>query len=96
VCGRVHGRESVSNYWRCFRLVVFMDNNFEKLDEGIGRAVALAFAKRRAKVVIADVDVESAKECLKLLREKTDAEFIFTDVSKEESTEYTFFHFHLN
>jgi NAD(P)-dependent dehydrogenase (short-subunit alcohol dehydrogenase family) len=51
---------------------------------GIGRAAAVGFARRGAKVAIADVDVERGEETLKLIRNNGgEAVFIKTDVSSE-------------
>lgn len=50
---------------------------------GIGRASALAFAKKGAKVVIADVAVEGSQETVYMIKEiKGEAIFIQADVSK--------------
>ena len=52
---------------------------------GIGRAAAVAFAKKGAKVVVAGRREEAGKELVKELRSfGTDAEFIKTDVRKDE------------
>lgn len=49
---------------------------------GIGRASALAFARRGAKVVVADVDVEGGEETVRLLKKAGgEAMFVKTDVS---------------
>ena len=49
---------------------------------GIGRASALAFARRGAKVVVADVDVEGGKETVRLVKKPGgEAMFVKTDVS---------------
>src|ERR1700690_4664272 len=52
---------------------------------GIGRAAAVAFAKKGAKVVVAGRRDEAGKELVKELRALgTEAEFINTDVRKDE------------
>ena len=52
---------------------------------GIGRAAAVAFAKRGAKVVVAGRRDEAGKELVKELRGLgAEAEFINTDVRKDE------------
>ena len=55
---------------------------------GIGRASALAFARRGAKVVVADVDVAGGEETVRLIR-KAGGEAIFakTDVSNAADVE---------
>jgi len=51
---------------------------------GIGRAAAIGFARRGAKVVIADLNVERGEETLKQIREAGgEAVFVRTDVSSE-------------
>jgi NAD(P)-dependent dehydrogenase (short-subunit alcohol dehydrogenase family) len=51
---------------------------------GIGRAAAIGFARRGAKVAIADLDVERGEETLRHIRESGgDAIFVKTDVSLE-------------
>lgn len=50
---------------------------------GIGRATALAFARQGAKVVIADVAVDTGEETARMVREAGgEAVFILCDVSK--------------
>ncbi|GAB6274097.1 MAG: SDR family oxidoreductase [Peptococcaceae bacterium] len=52
---------------------------------GIGRASALAFAREGAKVVVAEYDPNSGEETATLIqRNKGEAVFICTDVSKED------------
>ena len=52
---------------------------------GIGRAAAIAFAKKGAKVVVAGRRDEAGKALVKELRSfGSEAEFINTDVRKEE------------
>ena len=52
---------------------------------GIGRAAAVAFAKKGAKVVIAGRRDEAGKALVKELRSLgSEAEFINTDVRKED------------
>src|ERR1700682_4447994 len=52
---------------------------------GIGRAAAVAFAKKGAKVVVAGRRDEAGKELVKELRSLgTEAEFIKADVRKED------------
>ncbi len=51
---------------------------------GIGRAAALVFAKEGAKVMVADMMVESGEETVKLIRDSGGtASFVKTDVSQE-------------
>jgi NAD(P)-dependent dehydrogenase (short-subunit alcohol dehydrogenase family) len=51
---------------------------------GIGRAAAIGFAQRGAKVVIADLDVKRGEETLRRIKEAGgDAIFVKTDVSSE-------------
>src|SRR5512139_553303 len=51
---------------------------------GIGRAAAVGFARRGAKVAIADVDVKRGEETLRRIKEAGgDAIFVKTDVSSE-------------
>jgi NAD(P)-dependent dehydrogenase (short-subunit alcohol dehydrogenase family) len=55
---------------------------------GIGRAAALGFAKRGAKVSIADVDVKNGEETIRRIKEAgSEAIFVKTDVSKEPDVE---------
>lgn len=50
---------------------------------GIGRATALGFAERGAKVVIADVAVEGGEETVRMIEKAGgDALFVRTDVSE--------------
>lgn len=52
---------------------------------GIGKGVASAYAKKGAKVIIADIDEEQGEKHAKTLREAgAQAMFIHTDVRKEE------------
>jgi L-rhamnose 1-dehydrogenase len=52
---------------------------------GIGRAIALGFAKEGARLVIADIRAEQADETVKLAKSLGgQAFFVFTDVSKPE------------
>jgi NAD(P)-dependent dehydrogenase (short-subunit alcohol dehydrogenase family) len=52
---------------------------------GIGRAAAISFAKRGAKVVIADIDANRGEETLQSVKESGgEAIFVKTDVSSEE------------
>jgi NAD(P)-dependent dehydrogenase (short-subunit alcohol dehydrogenase family) len=52
---------------------------------GIGRAAAIGFAQRGAKVAIADLDVKRGEETLRRIKEAGgDAIFVRTDVSLEE------------
>src|SRR5512136_2904703 len=51
---------------------------------GIGRAAAIGFAQRGAKVAIADLDVKRGEETLRRIKEAGgEAIFIKTDVSSE-------------
>jgi len=55
---------------------------------GIGRASALAFAKRGAKVVVSDVAIEGGEETVKMIKGNGgDAIFVKTDVSKASEVE---------
>ena len=55
---------------------------------GIGRAAAIGFAQRGAKVVIADIDVKRGEETLRRIKEAGgDAIFVKTDVSSEADVE---------
>jgi NAD(P)-dependent dehydrogenase (short-subunit alcohol dehydrogenase family) len=55
---------------------------------GIGRATALALARRGAMVVIADIDENGGKETVRLAEEEgAKAAFIRTDVTKAEEIE---------
>jgi NAD(P)-dependent dehydrogenase (short-subunit alcohol dehydrogenase family) len=55
---------------------------------GIGRAACLAFCRDGAKVVVADVDVESGEETVRLVREAGgEAAFVRADVSGEAEVE---------
>jgi NAD(P)-dependent dehydrogenase (short-subunit alcohol dehydrogenase family) len=52
---------------------------------GIGRVIALAFARQGASVAVADVNVQGGEETVRLIREADGAaEFIRADVSKED------------
>lgn len=54
--------------------------------QGIGRAIAMSYAREGARVVIADFNVEMGEETVRLIREAGgDAAFVQGDVSKEES-----------
>jgi NAD(P)-dependent dehydrogenase (short-subunit alcohol dehydrogenase family) len=53
---------------------------------GIGRASAIAFARRGARVVVADVNADAGAETVKLAQaEGTDATFVHTDVTDSSS-----------
>ena len=55
---------------------------------GIGRATVLAFAKHGAKVVVADVQVESGEETVQMTKDSGgEAIFIRTDISQSEQVE---------
>lgn len=55
---------------------------------GIGRASALAFGRRGARVVIADVNDDDGAEAVKLAQaEGTDAMYVHTDVTDSSSVE---------
>jgi NAD(P)-dependent dehydrogenase (short-subunit alcohol dehydrogenase family) len=55
---------------------------------GIGRAAALGFAQRGAKVVVADVDVKNGEETIHRIKEAGgEAIFVKTDVSHEPDVE---------
>lgn len=52
---------------------------------GIGRAIALAFAERGAKVMVADLNEEGGQETIKLIEDAGGtASFVKVDVSKED------------
>ena len=52
---------------------------------GIGRAAAIAFARSRAKVVVADIDKEGGEETVDIIRSaKGEASFVFCDASNED------------
>ena len=54
--------------------------------QGIGRAIAVSYAREGAKVVIADFNAEMGNETVTLITEAGgDAAFIQGDVSKEDS-----------
>jgi len=55
---------------------------------GIGRAVALAFAREGARVVIADIDVEKGHEVVEAIRNtEGDAAFVQADVGRSEDVQ---------
>ena len=55
---------------------------------GIGRAAAIAFARRGAKVVIADIDVKNGEETIRRIKEEGgEAIFVKTDVSQAKEVE---------
>src|SRR5512142_2425276 len=55
---------------------------------GIGRAVALAFGKQGAKVVVADIAREGGEETVRLVKEAgNEAIFVSTDVSQSKQVE---------
>ncbi len=55
---------------------------------GIGKAIALSFAKEGAKVVVSDVNVEKGEETVRLIKETgSEAIFIKADVSKSSDVE---------
>ncbi|PLW87811.1 SDR family NAD(P)-dependent oxidoreductase [Halioglobus japonicus] len=54
--------------------------------QGIGRAIALAFAREKARVIVADFNRDMGKETTAMINEAGgEALFIFGDVSKEDS-----------
>ena len=54
--------------------------------QGIGRAIAMSYAREGAKVVVADFNEEMGNETVSLIREAGgEATFAFGDVSKEDS-----------
>jgi NAD(P)-dependent dehydrogenase (short-subunit alcohol dehydrogenase family) len=56
---------------------------------GIGRAIALAFAREGAKVVLAGRRVEEGEETVHLIKQQAgDAHFVQTDVSKASDVEH--------
>jgi NAD(P)-dependent dehydrogenase (short-subunit alcohol dehydrogenase family) len=56
--------------------------------QGIGRAIALSYAREGARVVVADFNAEMGRETVKLIQDAGgEAAFIEGDVSKEESVE---------
>ena len=55
---------------------------------GIGRAAAIGFAQRGAKVVIADIDVKNGEETIRRIKEVGgEAIFVRTDVSQAKEVE---------
>jgi len=55
---------------------------------GIGRATALAFARRGARIVIADILVQEGEDAVKVIKDVGgEATFIKTDVSKASDVE---------
>ena len=55
---------------------------------GIGRASALAFARKGAKVVVSDIDIEGGKETVTMIKELGGAAiFVGADVSKAAEVE---------
>ena len=55
---------------------------------GIGRATAMAFAARRAKVVVSDVDAEGGEETVSsILSRGGEATFVHCDVSRADQVE---------
>lgn len=55
---------------------------------GIGRATAIMFAKEGSNVVVSDINLDAAKETVKMIEDnKGNAFAIFTDVSKAEDVE---------
>lgn len=55
---------------------------------GIGRAAALGFARRGAKVAVADIDIKNGKETVRRIKEAGgDAVFVKADVSQEAEVE---------
>ena len=54
--------------------------------QGIGRAIALAFAREEARVIVADFNRDMGKETTAMINEAGgEALFVFGDVSKEDS-----------
>jgi NAD(P)-dependent dehydrogenase (short-subunit alcohol dehydrogenase family) len=55
---------------------------------GLGRAVALTFARQGAKVVVVDIDVEYGDETVRMIKNsKGEAAFVKTDVTRENEVE---------
>jgi NAD(P)-dependent dehydrogenase (short-subunit alcohol dehydrogenase family) len=55
---------------------------------GIGRAATLAFSRRGAKVVVADIDVKNGEETVRRIKESgNEVIFVKTDVSQEGDVE---------
>ena len=53
---------------------------------GLGRATALLFAERGAKVVVSDVAIEGGHETVKMIQDKGgEATFVECDVTNESS-----------
>jgi NAD(P)-dependent dehydrogenase (short-subunit alcohol dehydrogenase family) len=58
--------------------------------QGIGRAIALAFAREGSRVVVADFNAASGRETVRLIRDAGgDAAFVEGDVSEEDSVKAT-------
>ncbi len=58
---------------------------------GIGRAMAITFAREGAKVVIADVNETRMEETVSVIREAGgQADYVFTDVRKQEDNDNMF------
>ncbi len=54
--------------------------------QGIGRAIALAYAREGARVIVADFNEASGAETAELIRENGgEAQFVYGDVSQEDS-----------
>ena len=55
---------------------------------GIGRATAMLFARKGAKVVVADINAEQGKEAVDIIRTSDgEANFVKTDVSKDQEVQ---------
>ncbi len=55
---------------------------------GLGKAIAIRFAKEKANVIVSDIDEEAAKKVVKTIEEKKGtAHFIKADTSKPEEVE---------
>lgn len=58
--------------------------------QGIGRAIAMVFAREGGKVVVADFNAEAGEETVQLIKDAGgEAAFVEGDVSKEESVKAT-------
>ena len=60
---------------------------------GIGKEIAMTYSQNGATVVLGDINEEAGKETVGvILNNRGKTEFVFTDVSKEESIQHLFSH----